>query len=59
MYKIAPKLVLSLAAVNQTRILPMLADRVPTYVDFINSLQNEIIQLKCKVILFSHLNTPF
>ena len=33
----------------------MLTDRVPTIVDLRNSLQNETIQLKCTVILFSHL----
>ena len=52
-------LVLSLATANKHRISPTLADRVPTYVDFINSPQNETIQLICTVILFSHLYTPF
>ena len=35
--------VLSLASANKHRISPTLADRVPTYVDFINSPQNETI----------------
>ena len=43
-------------------ILPIsltLADRVQTYLDFINSSKNESIQLKCTRILFSHPSTPF
>ena len=53
------QLVLSLATANEHLISPMLADRVPTYVDFITTLQNETIQLICIVILFSYLYTPF
>ena len=37
----------------------MLADRVQTYLDFINSFKNETIQLKCTRILFSHPCTSF
>ena len=37
----------------------MLDDRVQTYLDFINSPKNEIIQLKWTRILFSHPCTPF
>ena len=40
-------------------ISPTLADRVQTYLDFINSPKNETIQLKCIGILFSHHCTPF
>ena len=36
-------LVLSLASANEHRISPTLADRVSTYVDFINSPQNKTI----------------
>ena len=54
-----PLVVLSLASANEHRISPMLANRVPTYVDFINSPQNETIQLMYTIILFSHLFTQF
>ena len=37
------KVVLSLSGANEHRISPMWADRVQTYVDFINSPQNETI----------------
>ena len=37
------RLMLSLAGANEHRISPTLADRVPTYVDFINTPQNETI----------------
>ena len=40
-------------------ISPTLADQVQTYLDFINSLKNKTIQLKCTIILFSHPCTPF
>ena len=42
-FHLALILVLSLAGANEHRISPTLADRVPTYVDFINSPQNETI----------------
>ena len=35
------------------------ADRVQTYLDFINSPKNETIQIKCTRILFSHPCTQF
>ena len=40
-------------------ISPTLADRVQTYLDFINSRKNETIQLNYTRILFSHPCTPF
>ena len=51
--------VLSFTSANYHRILPTLADRVPAYVDFINSPQNETIQLIYTTILFFHLFTQF
>ena len=45
-HQFSSKLVLSLASANYHRISHMLADRVLTYVDFINSPQDETIQLK-------------
>ena len=37
------------------QILPDLTDQVPTFDNFIHSSQNEIVLLKCTIILCSYL----